>query len=307
MSSLPSVEEVRMSAGPGRSQGGKSCCRRILSCFCATLRCLFCTRWIGCVACLAVIALIVGISVELTGKDAMTLAGDTYDAAEGVYDEYFGKKRDDPTEEDRGSIAVTSRAFDYGDVMPDEYTSGGADVSPPLAWDALPPGTESLVVLVEDHDFPTPDNPRDKPWVHWVAYDINPDLTGLPGQIPRDAAVPTVKDPDTGESMSAGAPKEEKKENDDGTTQVTLTPQPMRQGSTSWKNDSGYRGPDPPEGSAHRYYFRVMALDDTIEDKIEDRDAKEYVTYDDILEIVEGDDAKVKVLAFGLLMGTYGI
>lgn len=286
MSSLPSsAEDVRISAGPGSR---KSCCR----------------RWLPCIGCLALVGIIVGLSVGLTGKDPVTLASDTYEDLEETYDEYFGDKRDDPTEEDRGSIMLTSN-FEYGGELPAKYTSDGEDVSPPLNWADLPEDTKSLVVLLEDHDYPDPDRPASYPWVHWVAFDVSPDLSGLPESMPRDSNLNDVVDPNTGETVSAGAPIVEKVE-DGEEREDKVTPGKMHQGSTSWGNDSGYRGPDPPEGQpAHRYYFRVLALDSTVYDKIPDRENKDFVTYTDILDVVEGDDAMVKVLDFGLLMGTY--
>lgn len=277
-----------MSAGPG--SGKKSWCRRCLPC----------------IGCLALVALIVGLSVGLT-KNPITTAQGLYDDLEETYDEYFGDKRDDPTEKDRGSIAVTSNEFDYGEPLPAQFTADGEDISPPLKWSGLPFGTVSLVVLVEDHDYPTPDRPASYPWVHWVAYDVNPYLTGLPESMVRDADVAEVVDPSTGETMSAGAPLVvSKADPNDLDAEDNVEPGDLHQGSTSWGDDAGYRGPDPPEGQpGHRYYFRVLALDGTVEDKVADRAKKDFVSYDDILEVVEGDDAKVKVLAFGLLMGTY--
>jgi len=55
------------------------------------------------------------------------------------------------------------------------------------------------------------------------------------------------------------------------------------------------------ERNAHWYYFRAMALDDMIEDE----DGEEFVTFDDILDVMEDINAKVKLLAFGMLMVMY--
>jgi hypothetical protein len=63
-------------------------------------------------------------------------------------------------------------------------------------------------------------------WVHWVIYRLPPDATGL------DAGVPTQP------VLESGA----------------------RQGLNDF-GSTGYRGPCPPPGKAHRYFFRLYALD----------------------------------------------
>lgn len=52
------------------------------------------------------------------------------------------------------SIAVTSRSLKANTMMPIDYTCDGKGVAPHLTWSAPPPGTRSLVVLVEDLDAP---------------------------------------------------------------------------------------------------------------------------------------------------------
>lgn len=70
-----------------------------------------------------------------------------------------------------------------------------------------------------------PDAPRGN-WVHWVIYNIPAESKGLPEGVPGD---PELDD-----------------------------------GSLQGRNDFGklgYGGPCPPPGKAHRYYFRLYALD----------------------------------------------
>jgi Raf kinase inhibitor-like YbhB/YbcL family protein len=75
-------------------------------------------------------------------------------------------------------LQLTSPAFDALGRIPMEHTGEGEDVSPALAWTALPDGTRSLAVVCHD-----PDAPLIKPgtygFVHWVLYDIPADVTGL--------------------------------------------------------------------------------------------------------------------------------
>lgn len=81
-------------------------------------------------------------------------------------------------------LQLTSPAFDSLGRIPVEHTGEGEDVSPALAWTALPDGTRSLALVCHD-----PDAPLVKPgaygFVHWVRYNIPADVTGL-GRGARD-------------------------------------------------------------------------------------------------------------------------
>lgn len=83
----------------------------------------------------------------------------------------------------RGGVTMelASSAFEHGGMIPRTHTCDGEDVSPPLTWDHLPAGTESLALICDDPDAPG------GTWVHWVYCDIPPDPRGLPGGIaPED-------------------------------------------------------------------------------------------------------------------------
>jgi Raf kinase inhibitor-like YbhB/YbcL family protein len=74
-----------------------------------------------------------------------------------------------------------------------------------------------------------PDAPRGT-WIHWVLFILPPDAVSLPEDVPTDAALPS--------------------------------------GARHGKNDFGklgYGGPAPPKGPAHRYYFKLFALDAILE------------------------------------------
>lgn len=101
-----------------------------------------------------------------------------------------------------------------------------------------------------------PDAPRGT-WVHWVLYDLPADAQGLPARIPAGKTI-------------AG-------------------------GGTHGRNDFpelGYGGPCPP-GGIHRYFFRLYALDRTLE-------LEAGATKDRLLTAMQGH-----VLATAELMGTY--
>jgi Raf kinase inhibitor-like YbhB/YbcL family protein len=121
------------------------------------------------------------------------------------------------------TLKLTSTAFLDGREIPRRCTCEGEDSSPDLAWDGLPEGTLSLVLIVDDPDAPDPAAPR-MVWDHWVLYNLPPDAGGLPAGV-------------TSRELPAG----------------TL------EGANSWGR-TGYGGPCPPVGR-HRYFFRVYAVD----------------------------------------------
>jgi Raf kinase inhibitor-like YbhB/YbcL family protein len=116
-------------------------------------------------------------------------------------------------------IEVTSPAFGEGESMPATYTADGEDISPPLEWTGVPEGAKSIALINDDPDAPV------GTWVHWVLYNIPPDVTSLEENMPPD------------ETLANGA----------------------RQGTTDFGR-IGYGGPAPPSGT-HRYFFKVYALD----------------------------------------------
>jgi Raf kinase inhibitor-like YbhB/YbcL family protein len=124
-------------------------------------------------------------------------------------------------------LKFTSSAFENGQPIPRRYSGEGEDISPPLAWDAPPAGTQELALICDDPDAPTP-----KPWVHWVIYAIPADVHSLLAAVPNE---PQLQEP------AAAC-----------------------QGKNSWDKGVtiGYRGPMPPPGhGTHHYYFRLYALD----------------------------------------------
>jgi phosphatidylethanolamine-binding protein (PEBP) family uncharacterized protein len=83
----------------------------------------------------------------------------------------------------RGSAAMAmtlnSPAFKQNGQIPTKYTCEGEDISPPLAWDGVPSGAKSLVLIIVDPDTPDPKAPK-MVWVHWVVYNIPPETRTLP-------------------------------------------------------------------------------------------------------------------------------
>ena len=119
------------------------------------------------------------------------------------------------------AFQISSPVFQPQGDIPTKYTCEGEDISPPLAWQNLPAGTQSLVLIFDDPDAPDPKAPQ-MTWVHWVLFNISPSVTQL-------------------------------------TENVKKLPAGTREGSNDWKR-TGYGGPCPPIGK-HRYFFKLIALD----------------------------------------------
>jgi Raf kinase inhibitor-like YbhB/YbcL family protein len=139
----------------------------------------------------------------------------------------FADEKEKPNAEE-AMIKITSDAFQDGQPIPIKYTRDGQNVSPPLRWENVPPGTRELAIVVED-----PDAPKPQPFVHWVAFKIPPNAGGLPEGVPQKP--------------------------------VSDKPVRIAQGENDF-HDVGYDGPEPPTGDgAHRYFFEVYALDTPLE------------------------------------------
>jgi len=162
---------------------------------------------------------------------------------------------DEPTLEQKEvpeSIQITSSAFTDGAGIPSKYTCDGEDIPPQLAWTGIPDGTNNIALVVDD-----PDAPRGT-WVHWVLYEIPPDMQ----QLPEGISVPELA------TLRVNSGK-----NDFG--------------------DLGYGGPCPPRGKAHRYFFKLYALDT-------DLALGTGADKEDLLLAMDGH-----ILAGGQLMGKY--
>jgi Raf kinase inhibitor-like YbhB/YbcL family protein len=125
-------------------------------------------------------------------------------------------------------FTLTSSSFEQGGGIPSAHTCQGQDLSPPLAWSGVPPGTQSFALIVDDPDAPDPAAPK-MTWVHWVLYNLPASLTGLKEAVIRS-------------DLPAG----------------TL------EGQNDWKR-TGYGGPCPPIGR-HRYFHKLYALDTVLSD-----------------------------------------
>ena len=126
------------------------------------------------------------------------------------------------------ALTLTSKSFLHNTEIPPNYTCDGKDISPELSWTKIPDGTRSLVLVVDDPDAPDPAEPK-MTWVHWILYNIPPNINGL----------------------SEGV-------------QTNEFPPGTLQGINDWQR-TGYGGPCPPIGN-HRYFHKLYALDTLLPD-----------------------------------------
>ena len=88
-----------------------------------------------------------------------------------------------PALKGKTTLKVTSPVLHAGAPIPDEFTSYGTNLSPPLSWSRGPYGSRSFALVLED-----PDAPMASPFVHWVMWNIPLGSTSLKaGETPAGA------------------------------------------------------------------------------------------------------------------------
>ncbi|MCL6480780.1 MAG: YbhB/YbcL family Raf kinase inhibitor-like protein [Firmicutes bacterium] len=150
-------------------------------------------------------------------------------------------------------LHLTSTAFEPNGTIPKRHTCDGPDVSPPLAWNDPPAGTQSFALIMDDPDAPA------GTWVHWVLFNLPASARALPENVPKV------------EQLADGA----------------------LQGRNDFRR-IGYGGPCPPKGPAHRYFFKLYALDTRLA-------LRAGATRADVERAMAGH-----ILAQGELVGRYG-
>jgi Raf kinase inhibitor-like YbhB/YbcL family protein len=121
-------------------------------------------------------------------------------------------------------LLMTTTAWEDGGVIPDKYTqaAGAMAVSPALNFAQIPPGTQSLALLMHDPE-PVLNKGSKMDITHWLIWNIPATATGLK------------------EGMPLG-------DLPDGTRQISL-------------RSTGYMGPGAGPGPYHHYTFELYALD----------------------------------------------
>jgi Raf kinase inhibitor-like YbhB/YbcL family protein len=89
-----------------------------------------------------------------------------------------------PTPTPAPTLSLSSTAFKDGDNMPTKYTCSGQNVSPPLAWNAPPAGTQAFALIVDDPDAPS------GVFTHWVLFNLPPSTRELAEGVPTQEQLP---------------------------------------------------------------------------------------------------------------------
>ena len=152
-------------------------------------------------------------------------------------------------------MKITSSAFENNEKIPAKYTCEGENINPPLSFTELPRDTKSLVLIMDDPDVSLKVQ-ADGNWDHWIVFNIPGDTTGVEeNEVPKDSVL--------GENTAGRL---------------------------------AYGGPCPPtkfEPKQHRYFFKLYALDNSLD--IEEGARKAEV------EIAMKD----KIIDSAMLIGVY--
>lgn len=82
------------------------------------------------------------------------------------------------------NLTLESPAFANGNEIPKQYGYKHGNSSPPLTIEGVPTNTRSLALIMDDPDAQAAVG---KIWVHWVMYNIDPNITEFPeGRVPSD-------------------------------------------------------------------------------------------------------------------------
>ena len=198
-------------------------------------------------------------------------------------------------------MRIHSDSFENGKPIPAEFAMGKADGfagnrNPHLAWDEVPAGTRSFVLLCIDPDAPTvPETvgrddlqiPVEQPrgdFVHWAMIDIGAEVRVIAAGSCSDGITPK------GKHNPPGPP---------GAHQGLNDYTGWFAGDADMGGDYfGYDGPYPPFNDlrTHRYFFRLFALD------VETLPLPERFTATDVFRALHGH-----VLGEALVHGTYSL
>lgn len=79
---------------------------------------------------------------------------------------------------------ITSPAFINNGSLPDKYTFTDENINPPLIFEHVPAGTQSLVLFFQDRDA------EPKAFTHWLVFNISPQIRLLEeNSVPENAIV----------------------------------------------------------------------------------------------------------------------
>ena len=81
------------------------------------------------------------------------------------------------------NISVYSDGFENGARLASDYSCDGENISPDLHWEAIPDGTKSIALIMDDPDAPG------RTFVHWVLYNIPASSRGFSGGVKKNTSL----------------------------------------------------------------------------------------------------------------------
>lgn len=141
-------------------------------------------------------------------------------------------------------MKITSSAFEDNTNIPLKYSCEGDGINPPLEFFDVPPAAKALALIVEDLDAVSK-----KPWIHWVLFNISPNVSFI-----KEGSKPGNSQEGVGDS-----------------------------------GENGYYAVCPPKGSGvHKYEFRLYAIDEKLEEMPEftDKEMLLEAMHDHVIEQV---------------------
>jgi Raf kinase inhibitor-like YbhB/YbcL family protein len=124
---------------------------------------------------------------------------------------------------DQGRLELVSSAVGDDGRIGDRFTAYHDNLSPPLSWTRVLDAA-AYALVVED-----PDAPSNRPFVHWMIWNIPAETSSLPPGLPQRSRLDHPKGAVQGRNAKGGF---------------------------------GYFGPRPPPGHGpHHYHFELFALD----------------------------------------------
>jgi Raf kinase inhibitor-like YbhB/YbcL family protein len=139
----------------------------------------------------------------------------------------------------QGAVALGSPAIDADGWIDDLYSAWFDDLVPAIAWTRVLEA-ETYVLVVED-----PDAPTERPFIHWMIWNIPGVADGLPAGLSRVARPPEL--PGAVQGLNSGG-------------------------------GHGWHGTKPPEGDGvHHYHFQLFALSGRLDHLKPDADIETLV------------------------------
>jgi Raf kinase inhibitor-like YbhB/YbcL family protein len=202
----------------------------------------------------ALVAFAVSFSCGPAGPSPTSIPEPTSKPAEPTQAPKAGEPTEEPTTEPTATpeppaateppaeaFEITSTAYADGEMIPNQCSCMGDNISPSLEWTGVPAEAQSLLLYFYDPDAGFNSGASvEMGFVHWIVFNIPPATTGYSEDIPA------------GDTLDDGA-----LQGNNDFAQFASPGDPFPGGAPI--KVTGYDGPCP--GNEHKYVFVLYALD----------------------------------------------